>query len=181
MSGNQSDWSQLEEEDLGCLPTLEPHVQEFLRGEEMLPASMGVGDDLLPDDHKPCPMQSAEWIRWHAQQLDMPAWWQELKEVQGQDNLQEFAWMVQASFEVPKVRSHVAKVDNDHSMLPTHHSIDRDRFMPLPDMWFGTQDFHLTQPQKTLAYAKTLQYWAEKAQPLIPGKPHHLVESILDL
>ena len=47
-------------------------------------------------------MQSAECIRWHTQ-LDMPAWWWELKEVPDQNNLQEFAQKVWASFEVPKV------------------------------------------------------------------------------
>ena len=111
----------------------------------------------------------------------MPAWQQELKEVPGQDNLQEFAWQVQASFEVPKVWSHMAKVENDHSALPACHLLGRDWFMPLPVMQFGSQDFYLTQPQKILAYANTLQYWAEKAQLPRPGEPHHLAESILEL
>ena len=88
---------------------------------------------------------------------------------------------MQASFEVPKLQSCMAKVDNDHSAPLAHHLLDSDQFMPLPDMWFGSQDFHLTQPQKTLAYVKALQYWAEKAQPPIPGEPHHLVESVLEL
>ena len=47
-------------------------------------------------------------------------------------------------------------------------------------MWFGSQDFWLTQPQKTLAYAKALQYWAEKAQLPIPSKSCQLVESVLE-
>ena len=63
MSGNQSDWSQPEEEDLGCPSTLEPHIQEFLRGEEMLLAGVGVGDSLLPDDPEPSPMKNAEGIK----------------------------------------------------------------------------------------------------------------------
>ena len=73
------------------------------------------------------------------------------------------------------------KVDNDHSVLRAHHSLDRDQFLPLLDMWFSSQDFWLTQPQKTLAYAKALQYWAEKAQPPIPSKPHQLAENVLEL
>ena len=101
--GNQSDWSMPKEEDPECPPPLEPHVQEFLRGEEMLAVSTGVGDSLLQTlMHEPSPMDSAEWIKWHAQQLDMPAWWWELKKVPSQDNLQEFAQRMQASFEVPK-------------------------------------------------------------------------------
>ena len=104
--GDQSDWSRPEEEDLECPPSLEPHVQEFLRGEEMLLAGAGVGDSLLQSSTpEPSPTESAEWIKWHMQQLDMPAWWWELKEVPSQDNLQEFAQSVWASFEVPKVWS----------------------------------------------------------------------------
>ena len=109
----------------------------------------------------------------------MLAWWQELKEVLGQDNLQEFAWRVWASFEVPKAWSCMVKVENDHSMLPALHSLDRDWFMPLPDIRFGSQDFCLTQPQKTLVYVKT--YGQKRPQPPIPGKPHYLAESILKL
>ena len=37
------------------------------------------------------------------------------------------------------------------------------------------------QPQKTLAYPKALQHWAEKAQPLTPGKSHQLAESVQEL
>ena len=48
-------------------------------------------------------------------------------------------------------------------------------------MQFSSHDFQFTQPQKTLAYVKALQYWAEKAQPLVPGKPCHLAESVLEL
>ena len=93
----------------------------------------------------------------------------------------EFAQKVQASFELPKVQSHVAKVDNDYSAPPAYLPLSRDWFMPLPDIWFSSQDFWLSQPQKTLAYAKALQYWAEKAQPLIPDEYCHLAESVLEL
>ena len=48
-------------------------------------------------------------------------------------------------------------------------------------MQFGSQDFWLTQPQNTLAYAKALQHWVEKAQPPTPGKSHQLVGSVLEL
>ena len=151
-------------------------------GEEMLLASAGVGDSLpwtlMPE---PSPTEGTEWIKWHVQQPDMLACWQELKEVPGQDNLQEFARRVWASFEVPKQWCCASKVDNDDSALLAHHSLDRDQFLPLPDMQFGSQDFQLTQPQKTLAYAKALQYWAEKAQLPIQSEPCQLAESVLEL
>ena len=37
------------------------------------------------------------------------------------------------------------------------------------------------QLQKTLAYAKALQYWAEKAQPPHLGKPCQLAEGVWEL
>ena len=114
-------------------------------------------------------------------QLDTLAWWWELKEVPNQDNLQEFTRRVWASFQVPKARCHASKVDNDHSTPPAPCSLDRDQFLPLLDMQFSSQDFWLTQPQKILAYVKALQYWAEKAQLPVPGEPHQLVESMLEL
>ena len=63
MSGDQSNWSRPEEEDLRGPPTLEPHIQEFLRGEEILPASTGVWDSLPPDNPEPSSMQNTEWIK----------------------------------------------------------------------------------------------------------------------
>ena len=66
-------------------------------------------------------------------------------------------------------------------MLPAPHPLDRDCFLPIQDMQFGGQDFWLKHPQKTLAYAKALQHWAEKAQPPTPGKPCQLAESVLEL
>ena len=179
--GDQSDWSRPKEEDLECLPSLEPYVQEFLREEEMLPAGAWVGQPPANLNAWTFPLENTKWMKWCAWQLDMAVWWQELKEVPSQDNLQDFAWRVWASFQVPKVQCHVLKVDNNHCMPLAHHSLDRDWFFPLPDMQFGSQDFQLTQSQKTLAYVKALQYWTEKALPPIPSEPHQLVESVLEL
>ena len=39
----------------------------------------------------------------------------------------------------------------------------------------------MKQPQKTLAYAKALQLWAEKAQPPLLGHPHQLAECMQEL
>ena len=61
------------------------------------------------------------------------------------------------------------------------HCIDWDVFLPFNNMQFGGQDYHMKQPQKTLAYTKALQHWAEKAQPPMPGKPHQLVECVQEL
>ena len=145
-------------------------------------AGIGVGDGLqqIPTPEPSC-HKSAKWIQWCTQQLDMPAWWWECREVPGQGNIQEFTRMVWASFRVPKVTCCTSKVDNNYSTPPAPNSLDRDQFLLLQDMQFGSQDFWLTQPQKTLVYAKDLQHWLEKAQPPTPGKPHQLAESVLEL
>ena len=64
---------------------------------------------------------------------------------------------------------------------PVPHCLDRDAYLPLKDMRFGLQDYHLKQLQKTLAYAKALQYWAELAKSTPPDKPHQLAECIQEL
>ena len=72
-------------------------------------------------------------------------------------------------------------MDNDYLAPPTPQSLDCDWFLPVSNMRFGRQDYCMRQPQETLAYAKALQYWAEKAQSLLPGEPHQMVESMLEL
>ena len=77
--GDQCNWSRPKEEDLECPLPLEPHVQELLRGEEILPVSTGVGNSLpqtsMPE---PYPMEGLGVDKVAMKQLDMPAWWQEL-------------------------------------------------------------------------------------------------------
>ena len=51
----------------------------------------------------------------------------------------------------------------------------------MQDLRFGLQDYHLKQPQKTLAYAKALQHWANLTKPTLPGKSHQLAECIKEL
>ena len=99
-----------EEGDPKCLPPLEPHLQVLLSGEETFLASAGVEGSFpwtsTPNDPKPSPMEHVEWIKWHAQQPDMPAWWWELQGVTGHEDQQEFAMRIWASFEVPRAQCH---------------------------------------------------------------------------
>ena len=46
---------------------------------------------LQPSTLEPSPQSTTEWIGWHVKQVNMMAWWQELQEVPGQDDIQEFA------------------------------------------------------------------------------------------
>ena len=66
-----------------------------------------------------------------------------------------------------------------HYLFP--HCLDHDTYLPMPDLRFGSQDYCLEQPQKTLAYAKALQHWADLAKPTLPGESHQLAECIKEL
>ena len=124
---------------------------------------------------------SSEWVRWCAEQLETPTWWQELSEVPSQMDVQEFVRSVQALFQLPKASNHAPGVDNDYMVPPSPQSLNHDWFLPISNMRFGGQDYCMRQPQKTLAYAKALQYWAEKAQPAPLGRHHQMAESMLEL
>ena len=82
---------------------------------------------------------------------------------------------------MPKVRWYASNTENNYSALTTPHCIKRDVFLPFNNIQFGGQDYHMKQPKKTLAYAKALQQWAEKAQPPMPGEPCQLVECMWEL
>ena len=111
----------------------------------------------------------------------MPVWCWELQEVPSHDNPWEFTQKVCSLFEVPMAQSCTIGVDNDHSTPLAHWSLEKYKFMPTPDPWFGSRDYQLVQPQQILAYGKALQYWVEKGQPPIPGKPLCLAESVFEL
>ena len=59
--------------------------------------------------------------------------------------------------------------------------IPQKKFLPPQDLMFPSQDFREGQSQKTLAYAHTLQYWAEKANLPMPGQPCLLARCVQEL
>ena len=77
-----------------------------------------------------------------------------------------------------KVRYLTLKMENDFSALPVPHWTERDAFLPFNTAKFGSQDYGMKQPQKTLVYAKALQFWAGKAQLPLPGQAHQLAECV---
>ena len=59
--------------------------------------------------------------------------------------------------------------------------IEQEAFLPFADGNFASHDYRMKQSQKTLAYAKGLQYLAERAQPPLPGQPHQLAACVNEL
>ena len=124
--GNPSNWSRTEE-DLECLPPLNPYVEGFLARAEG-------GDDSQQTPWPEPPNNSSEWVKWHAEQLNTPAWWQELS----QGPWPEGCWGVceagLGSVQLSKVSSHAQEVTNDYSALLTLTLWTGTNFCPFP-LW----------------------------------------------
>ena len=82
---------------------------------------------------------------------------------------------------MPQACYTATKEFNNYMVPPTPHCLDCDAYLPMQDLRFGLQDYHLKQPQKTLAYAKALQNWADLAKPTLLGESCQLVECIKEL
>ena len=137
-------------------------VQEFLTWEEMSWAGEECKDDPnWPAMPKPSLEDSNNWTLWHAYWVETLSWWPELQD---------------AESEVPH-----PKMENNYSVLPTPHCINRDAFLPFNNMQFGGQYYHLKQLQKTLVYTRALQQWVEKARTPMPGEPGQLAECVQEL
>ena len=59
--------------------------------------------------------------------------------------------------------------------------LDCNAYLPMEDPRFGSQDYHLKQLQKTLAYAKGLQHWTDLARPTLSSESCQLAECVKEL
>ena len=82
---------------------------------------------------------------------------------------------------MPKECYHTTKGHSDYTVPPTLHCLKCNDHLPPPDPRFGTQDFWLKQHEKTLAYAKALQHWAEVAKTPWLGELCKLAECVKEL
>ena len=180
-AGWSLNWSHPELHDLGCPPKLNPQVQEFLSGEGMLTVVEWEDDPNQSTTPEPSLGDSNKWVLWCACHVETLSWWQELWKVPNQMDIPQFARRVRASFQVPKVRCCANKKENGYSAPPAPHCIERDAFLPFNTMKFAGQDYCMEQPQKTLVYAKALQYWVEKAWLPMLSEPCQLAECVQEL
>ena len=111
----------------------------------------------------------------------MPTWCWELLEILGVSNVQELAWKIWASFELPQWMSEIHDVDNYYLASPAHRCIWQNAFLLPPDPTFLCWDIREGQLEKTIGYMQDLQYWAEKANLLMPGQSCLLVRCVLEL
>ena len=113
--------------------------------------------------------------------VSTPSCWWELGKIPDVDNVQELAQKIQASFELPQWMSKIYDIENYYLAPPAPNCLHQKDFLSLLDPRFPCQDIQEEQVKKTIAYAQVLQYWAERANPPMPGQPHLLVRSVLEL
>ena len=125
---------EVEEGDLGPLPTLGSELEHFL---EMPTTSQGTRDrQSFPLE--PSIRNYENWLEWQACQLDTPHWWEKLTAILGVKDVKKLAWKIHASFEVPAVRCEalrgqvvmappVPKCINTNMFLPDN--------LPYQDIW----------------------------------------------
>ena len=172
----KTDWSHPEEGDLRGLPILNPKVEEFLSGEELK-------DDPAMQEHllEPSFDNNYEWVVWWAEQVATPMWCPKLASILGQRDIHHFAWLVWVSFQMPQACYVATQGFNNYMVPPTLPCLDHDAYLAMEDPRFGSQDYCMKQLQKTLAYAKALQHWANLARPTPSGESCQLVECIKEL
>ena len=76
---------------------------------------------------------------------------------------------------------HATKGCSDYMALPIPHCLKCNHHLPPSDTRSSAQDYHLKQPEMTLAYAKALQHWAKVAKPPPSGESCQLEECIKEL
>ena len=117
------------------------------------------------------------WLEWQSQQLGTPGWWSELKAIPGVRDLWKIAHKIWASFYIPKVRMR-AFLEQEYSVPPAPKCLNRNAFLP-DDLSY--QDIHQQPILLTVAYARGLQYWAEKLNPLESPDLCPLAGSVVEL
>ena len=113
--------------------------------------------------------------------MDTPSWWWGLGKIPDVDDIWELAQKIWASFKLPQQMSEVHGVENYYLAPPAPNCLCQKNFLSPPDPRFPCWDLWQEQLKKTIAYTQALQYWAERANLPMPGQPHLLARSVLEL
>ena len=96
--------------DLGDPPELKVEVASFLQG-----SSETSGEEDPPLE--PPASQPTDWVRWRAEECNLPLWWRELTAVQGEDT-KTLAREVRASFQFPQCRHELDSMEAPYHAPP---------------------------------------------------------------
>ena len=166
-----SDGEELEgdEANLEDPPELKPLVASFLQG---LPETSGdKGKDASPE---PAVSDLAGWVTWKAKMCNTPDWWRELSMVPGEEDTRKLARQVWTPCQLQELKQEMATL----RAPPAPPCLCRQKFMPPPKLIFASQDIREVPREKTVAYARALQYWAEQNNPPTGGGSCLLVEGV---
>ena len=117
------------------------------------------------------------WLEFQVKQLGTPTWWKELGAVPGIEDRLKFTQKIRASFYVPEVQLR-ASLEWGYTAPPSPWILDRGAFHPEK---FTYQDVRQRQVLLTIAYARCLQHWAEKQNPLRNPDFHSWAECMREL
>ena len=117
------------------------------------------------------------WLEFQAGQLGTPTWWEELGVMLGIKDWCKFAQKIRASFYIPEVWIR-ASPEQGYTAPLAPQSLNRSAFL-LERLAY--QDVQQQPALLTIAYAQSLQYWAEKHN--LPRNPDFcpLAESVREL
>ena len=158
-------------------PELGPEVNSFHQG----PAKSSEEEGRRTSSQEPPVEELESWLTWRAQMHNMPGWWEELAMVPGVDDHKKLAQEVWASFQLPQRISKWQWVENYHQASLASPCLHWKSFLPPPNSKFTCQDIRELQQEKTVAYAKALQFWMGKANPPTQGQPCLLAGSAVEL
>ena len=122
----------MESPDLGDLPELKGEVASFLQG-----SSEMSGNEDLPLE--PPVSRPTDWVRWRAEECDLPTWWRELTAVSGED-MERLAKEIRASFQFPRCRHKLDPKEAPYHAPPAPPSLHQQRFIPQVQSIYASQD-----------------------------------------
>ena len=161
--------------DLGEPPQLKAEVASFLQGSSKLLEDED--EEMLPE---PSIYKSAEWVQWKAEKYEIPDWWAELSTVP-EENMGGLALEVRASFQLPRCMHELDPKEAPFHAPLAPPSLHQQRFMPPVVSAFACQNIREIPREKTVAYARALQYVMEENNLPNRGQPCLLAESIVEL
>ena len=151
-----------------------PGRRVTFREPEVRPNFKGSAEDYTSE---PSVSDVEMWLEWQAWQLGTPAWWSELKAIPGVEDLRELTCKIWASFYIPEVKMR-AFLEQEYTVPPTPKCLNRNAFL-LDELSYQDVEQQLTL--LLIAYARGLQYWAEKLNLLSHPDLCPLAGSIVEL
>ena len=161
--------------DLGDLPQLQAEVASFLQCSSKTAEEDSEG--ISPESPV---SQPTEWVWWKAERCDIPDWYAELSTVPLEDT-EKLAQQVRASFKLPKCMHELNPKEAPFHAPPAPPCLHWWKFLPPITSAFACQDIWEIPREKTIAYARAMQCFAEWHNLPRKDQPCPLAKSMIKL